>query len=199
MNTASDQSAMATPAGRYSGISILLHWLMVAGILAATVMAVYMVGIAGITPTKLRLFNYHKWLGVCLWFLVLLRLMWRWKNPPPPLPDSMPDWQRYAAAIGHAGLYVLMLIIPVLGYFYSLAAGYPVVLFGQWPLPVLMGADPELKEWFKSAHRFANRALWLILLAHVGAALKHAFLDRDGIMHRMLPWGDVTGRRREIG
>lgn len=183
---------------RYSAVAVLLHWLMFAGILVATVMALYMVSIPGITPAKLRLFNYHKWLGVCLWLVLMLRMLWRLKNPPPPLPDAMPLWQKRAAALGHSGLYVLMFAIPVLGYFYSLAAGYPVVLFGQIPLPVMMAPDPELKELLKTAHRMANQLLWLVLLTHVGAALKHALIDRDGIMQRMLPSGGTTGGQRGV-
>jgi cytochrome b561 len=150
-------------------------------------MALYMVDIPGITPTKLRLFNYHKWLGVCLWLFVLARLCWRYLSPPPALPDSVPGLQRRLAAIGHAGLYTLMLLIPILGYAYSLAAGYPVVLFGVLELPVFMAADPELKPVLKTLHKLANQLLWVLLTGHVLAALKHALFDRDGIMQRMLP------------
>lgn len=164
-----------------------LHWLTVIGIVAATVMAVIMVDIPGITPQKLRLFNYHKWLGVCLWGLVLCRLAWRVAHPPPPLPAELPGWQRAVAHILHLALYALLLLIPLLGYGYSLAAGYPVVLFGVLPLPVLFGPDPDLKAGLKLAHLWANQALWGLLLLHVGAALQHAFVQRDGVMQRMLP------------
>lgn len=170
---------------RYHPVSISLHWLTVLGLLAATAMALIMVDMPGITPAKLRLFNYHKWLGVCLLLLVVVRLLARLVWPAPALPASIPVWQQQVARGLHLGLYLLLLLIPVIGYCYSLAAGFPVVLFGVWPLPVFMAPDPELKAVLKTAHQWANKALWIVLALHVSAALKHAFIDRDGVMQRM--------------
>lgn len=171
----------------YHPLSIVLHWLTVAGLAAATAMAVIMVDIPGITPQKLRLFNYHKWMGVCLWGLVLVRLAVRLLRPPVPLPAALPRWQVVTAKGLHVALYGLLLTVPLLGYLYSLAAGFPVVLFGVWPLPVVMQPDPALKPVLKAWHLLANQALWALVCLHVAAALKHALIDRDGVFERMWP------------
>ncbi len=99
----------------------------------------------------------------------------------------MPLWQQQASAIGHAMLYVLMFAVPLSGYFYSLAAGVPVVYFGVWPLPVLMEANPVMKPVLKQLHIALVYTMFLIIVVHLLAALKHHFIDRDGVLKRMLP------------
>lgn len=176
------------PSKTYHPMSILLHWLMVFGLACATVMALIMVDMPGITPTKLRLFNYHKWLGVTLWCVVLVRLAWRLLVPPPPLPAHMKRWEVSVAWLMHAALYALMFAVPVAGYCYSLVAGYPVVWFGVWELPVLMAPDPELKPVFKLIHKTLGQAMWCLVGLHVLAGLKHWLIHKDGVMQRMLPF-----------
>jgi cytochrome b561 len=131
----------APAASRYTGTAIALHWLMLLLIAAAFGLGLTMVEIPGITPTKLKFFNWHKWLGVTVFGLAVLRLAWRLWHPAPPLPAAMPGWQRRAAALTHWLLYALIFAIPLSGYFYSLAAGFPVVYLGLIPLPVLIGPD----------------------------------------------------------
>ncbi len=99
----------------------------------------------------------------------------------------MPDMQKKAATALHILFYVLIFAIPVSGYFYSLAAGVPVVYLGVLPLPVLIAPDPEWKLALKQVHYWLNVALLAAFLAHMAAALKHHFVDRDGVLLRMLP------------
>jgi cytochrome b561 len=172
---------------RYTATAITLHWLVAAAIVANFALGVTMVEIPGITPAKLKYFNWHKWAGVTILLLVTLRLLWRLGHRPPPLPASIPGWQRRLADLTHYGLYALMFAIPLSGYFYSLAAGFPVVYLGLVKLPVLIGPDPELREVLKGLHYGFNVALLALFAAHVGAALKHQFIDRDGVLARMLP------------
>jgi cytochrome b561 len=179
---------MTTP--RYTATAMALHWLVAAAIVANFALGVTMVDMPGISPTKLKYFNWHKWAGVTILALVTLRLLWRLGHRPPPLPASIPAWQRRTADLTHYGLYALMFAIPLSGYFYSLAAGYPVVWLGLVKLPVLIGPDPELREVLKSLHYGFNVALLALFAAHVGAALKHQFVDRDGVLARMLPFGN---------
>jgi cytochrome b561 len=174
-------------AGRYDGIAILLHWLIALALVANFALGVTMVEIPGITPAKLRYFNWHKWAGVTIFAVVTLRLLWRLFHRPPPLPDSTGRWQRRVAAATHWALYGLMFAVPLSGYFYSLAAGFPVVYLGVVKLPVLIGPDPALKQTLLDLHYLLNMALAGLVLAHVGAALKHHFIDRDTVLRRMLP------------
>lgn len=171
---------------RYTGTAKLLHWLIAVAILANLALGLVMVDMA-FSPTKLRYFNWHKWAGVSILVLVTLRALWRLGHRPPPLPASIPTWQRIAAELTHVGLYVLMFAIPLSGYFYSLAAGYPVVFLGLVKLPVLIGANPELKDVLKDVHEALNWTLLGLLAAHAGAALKHHLIDRDDVLRRMLP------------
>jgi cytochrome b561 len=172
---------------RYTRTAIALHWLIAALIVAGFSLGVTMVDIPGLTPTKLKYFSWHKWLGVTILALACVRLLWRLKHSAPPYLDSMPAWQQKAAAMLHFLLYVLIIAIPLSGYSYSLAAGVPVVYLGILPLPVFIGADPELKVILKQVHYVLNMALLGAVILHVAAALKHQFIDRDGVLKRMLP------------
>lgn len=172
---------------RYTLPAIALHWLIAVMIIGAFSMGLVMTEIPGITPTKLRYYSWHKWAGVTILLLAVLRLAWRLGHPPPPYPDTMPAWQRQAAGALHHLLYVLIFAVPLSGYFYSLSAGVPVVWFGVVELPVLIGPDPELKPVLKGLHYWLNMTMAACVFGHVAAALKHHFIDRDGVLRRMLP------------
>ena len=173
---------------KYTKTAMALHWLIALLIIAAFGLGVTMTDIPGLTPTKLKYFSWHKWLGVTVLMLVVVRLLWRLTHAAPALPaGAMPAWQIKAAEAVHILLYVLMFAIPLSGYFYSLAAGVPVTYLGVLPLPVLIGPDPELKDVLKAVHYWLNMGLLAAVLLHVAGALKHQFIDRDGILKRMLP------------
>ncbi|HYD79640.1 MAG TPA: cytochrome b [Paucimonas sp.] len=172
---------------RYTLPAIVLHWLIALLIIGGFGLGLTMVDIPGITPTKLKYFSWHKWIGVTVFGLACVRLLWRLAHPAPAYPSSMPDWQRQAANVLHGLLYVLIFAIPVSGYFYSLAAGVPVVYLGVLPLPVLIEADNDLKPILKDLHYWLNMTLLAALCLHIAAALKHQFIDRDGVLKRMLP------------
>ena len=167
--------------------AVLLHWLIALLIISAFGLGLTMVDIPGLTPTKLKYFSWHKWLGVTVLALVCVRLLWRLTHKAPAYPRNMPQWQQSAAHGLHLGLYVLMFAIPVSGYLYSLAAGVPVVYLGVVPLPVLIAPNPELKPLLKATHYWLNMTLLAAFALHVLAALKHQFIDRDNIFKRMLP------------
>ena len=172
---------------RYTNTAIALHWLIAVMIVCAFTMGLVMTDIPGITPTKLKYYSWHKWAGVTILALACLRLLWRLGHRAPPYPSSMSAWQKSAASGLHALLYVLMFAIPLSGYFYTLSAGVPVVYFGLFQLPVLMDPSPELKPILKALHYWLNMGMAALVLDHVAAALKHHFVDRDGVLQRMLP------------
>ena len=172
---------------RFGRFSVLLHWLMALLIIAAFVLGTIMVDIQGLTPAKLKYFAWHKWLGVTVLALVAIRLLWRLSHPAPPYAEPMPRWQHLASQVVHGLMYLLMFAVPLSGYFYSLAAGVPVVYLTVLPLPVLMGADPVLKPVLKELHETLDWILLGVVMLHVLAVLKHRLIDKDSVLSRMLP------------
>jgi len=107
-------------ARRYSTPAIALHWLVALLIFAAFPLGLYMVDLP-LSPNKLTLYSYHKWIGVTVFLLVTIRLAWRATHTPPPLPDRIAVWQRRASAAAHGALYALMVAIPLSGWLMSSA------------------------------------------------------------------------------
>lgn len=172
---------------RYTKIAMLLHWLIALLIIAAFSLSVTMVNIHGFSPAKLKYFSWHKWIGCTVFGLACLRILWRIWNPAPPYPYTMSRFQQRAASALHGLMYFLIFAVPLTGYFYSLAAGVPVVYLGLFPMPVLIDPNPEWKPILKEVHYTLNVILLGGFILHVAAALKHHFVDRDGIFKRMLP------------
>ncbi|KND58187.1 Cytochrome B561 [Candidatus Burkholderia verschuerenii] len=180
----------ARPAERYSATAIGLHWIIALLIIGGFYLGWIMTDIPGFTPTKLKYFSWHKWIGVTVFLLAVIRLIWRATHSAPPTPAGMPRWQVGAAHMTHFLLYVLMIAIPVSGYFYSSAANVQVVYPGVL-LPTIIGPDKALKAILRTVHVVhvaLNYTLLVLVVLHVLAALKHHFVDRDGLLGRMLPF-----------
>ncbi len=175
---------------RYTPLAKLLHWLLAAGIVGVFCVGLYMEGLP-FSMQKLKLINWHKWAGMTILILSVLRLVWRLTHRAPPLPDKvlahMPPWQRVAHHGAHVLMYVLFLSVPLIGWAYSSAAGFPIVLFGVLPLPDLLAVDKELAESIKPWHAYSAYALATLVVLHIGAVVKHQLIDRDGLLTRMLP------------
>jgi len=177
-------------ASRYTAPAMALHWLLALAFLVMFVLGVYMTDLP-FSPWRLKLYNWHKWAGVSFLLLSVLRLVWRVTHRPPALPSgitqAMPAWQTRAHHATHHLMYALFFAVPLLGWAYSSAAGFPIVLFGQIPLPDLLPADKALAELIKPLHELSALALMGLAALHVAAALKHQWVDRDGLLLRMLP------------
>lgn len=172
-----------TRPGRYTVVAAVLHAVLAAAILGSLAVGLYMTGLP-FSPTRLKLYNWHKWAGVVILLLSALRLLWRLTHrPPPDLP--MPTWQARAAHAAHLALYVLFFAVPLSGWAYSSAAGFPIVLFGVLPLPDWVPVQRELGEALKPLHHWLAYALAAVVALHVAAALKHHFVDKDGLLSRM--------------
>ncbi|HEY9239292.1 MAG TPA: cytochrome b, partial [Burkholderiaceae bacterium] len=181
----------ATDAGSFGGVAIGLHWLLAFALAGAFGAGLYMSDLP-ISPQRLKLFNWHKWAGITILALSLLRLAWRLTHRPPPLGAAvlaaMPAWQRRAHHATHVLMYGLFLAVPLAGWAYSSAAGFPVVWFGVLPLPDWMPVDKALAaDVLKPLHRLLAYALAALVVLHVAAALKHQFVDRDGLFWRIWP------------
>jgi cytochrome b561 len=178
---------------RYTSTAILLHWLIAILIVGSAMAGLYMVELK-LSPWKLKLYSWHKWAGVTIWLLVVARMLWRLTHRPPELPP-MPAWQRAASTATHALLYVLMLVIPITGWLFSSASGFPVVYFGVVQLPDLVQKNKELAELFQTWHAVLNYTMFAVVGLHVLAAVKHHLVDRDTVLHRMLPLIPPPGAR----
>jgi cytochrome b561 len=176
---------MNAPA-RYGRAAMLLHWLAAALIVAGAGLGLTMTDLP-LSPAKLRYYAWHKWIGITVFLVAAVRLAWRWRVPPPPLPVSVPRVQVVAARAVHALLYVLMLAIPVSGWLYSSATGVSVSYLNLVPLPNLVEKDKALAAVLLTVHQSLNAVLAAAVLLHVGAAVKHQWIDRDGVLSRMLP------------
>ncbi|MDT7837742.1 cytochrome b [Aquabacterium sp. OR-4] len=191
MTIAPRPATSAAPA-RYTAPAIVLHWLLALGIVGAFGVGLYMTGLS-MSPTRLKLYNWHKWAGVTILALSALRLLWRLGHRPPA-DVPMPAWQAAAAHAAHVGLYLLFFAVPLIGWAYSSAAGYPIVWFGVWPLPDFVPVDKALAEAIKPWHARSAWLMALLVLLHVAGALKHQLIDRDGLINRMRLGGTSGGR-----
>ncbi len=176
---------MNTTPSRYSPVAMLFHWLLSLAIVGAFCLGFYMADLP-FSPQRLKLYNWHKWAGVTILALSAARLLWRLTHQPPAdLP--MPAWQRLAAHGTHYLLYMLFFAVPLVGWAYSSAAGFPIVWFGVLPLPDFVSPNKALAEAIKPWHGYLAYAMAALVLMHIAAALKHHFIDRDGLLSRMLP------------
>jgi cytochrome b561 len=181
---------MPTPQtrNRYTPTAVALHWLLAVGLVGIFIVGVYMADLP-FSPQRLKLYNWHKWAGVAILLLSVVRLVWRITHRPPELHLSirhkMPGWQLAGYHGVHHLMYVLFFAVPLLGWAYSSAAGFPIVWFGVLPLPDFVAPDKVLATTLKSLHQSSALALGGLVMMHVGAALKHHFIDRDGLLSRM--------------
>ena len=143
----SDQTRQAA---RYSSVAMLLHWLLALVIVSMFGVGVYMTDLP-FSPLRLKLYNWHKWAGVTFLALTVLRLLWRVTHRPPALPmavsRNMPGWQTRAHHATHHVMYALFFAVPLIGWAYSSAAGFPIVFFGQIPLPDLLPVNKNWLNW----------------------------------------------------
>lgn len=180
---------MSALSDRYTLTAVRLHW-----ILAVLILAQLFVGwmfhevIEG--PARGTWFEWHKALGISILLITLVRVGWRLTHRPPPFPAAMAGWERMAARLTHFGLYFIMLALPLTGYGAlstgrrSLKQGF-VSAFGGLHFP-LLPFPPGWHEWFEESHGYLVTATWILLALHIGAVLKHAFIDRDTVPSRML-------------
>ncbi|WP_035053365.1 cytochrome b [Andreprevotia chitinilytica] len=176
---------------RYSSAQIALHWLIALLIFSAFGLAWYFGSVEITSPATFKLKGslivWHKWVGITVLALVLIRLVLRVVRGAPAALPNQPAWQVKAAEATHYLLYALMVALPVIGWLLTSAKGYPVVLFKLVQLPDLVGKDEALGKTLQDVHEFAAYTLLALVALHAAAAIKHHFIDRDDTLKRMLP------------
>jgi cytochrome b561 len=175
-----------TPALRYPATSRWLHWLTAAMI---TVIIPLGIWIKYFEPAneafKLRLYNIHESLGVIVFVIVLIRLLNRYLNPPPPLPAGTPAVIRVAAHVNHWALYALLVLMPITGFLATNAWGFPLSVFGVLPLPVPLGKNEEIAKILSLLHWCGAIAIISLIFGHLAGVIYHTFIRRDGLLQRM--------------
>ncbi|HUO94167.1 MAG TPA: cytochrome b/b6 domain-containing protein [Rhizomicrobium sp.] len=170
---------------RFPALSRLLHWLM-----ALMILAMLFIGIGMVSSLAdyHRLVSIHRPLGIVILILVSIRLLNRLFNPPPPLPAGFPPLLRFAADGSHYLLYALMFAVPLVGWSMLSAAGYPIAMWGGVHLPPILPHSAALYALLRPLHTALALLLFVTFLAHLAAALTHAFLFRDGVFESMASW-----------
>ncbi|MGD9981323.1 MAG: YceI family protein [Hyphomonadaceae bacterium] len=197
---------MAASVQRYTAVAIVLHWAIAFAIILMIPLGFWMhiqAEHGAATNDLFRAFQLHKSIGLTVLALSLIRLGWRLVNPPPPLPDHMPAWERTVARATHWAFYALTIGLPLSGWFY-VSAGWsiheneplpvPTHFFGLFVVPHLFGLQQASADVREAAAEAAFTAHWLMAYAmiglaalHVLAALKHHFFDKDDVLAHMVP------------
>ncbi|MEM6985423.1 MAG: cytochrome b/b6 domain-containing protein [Pseudomonadota bacterium] len=190
---------------RYSDVAIVLHWLIALCILGLLAVGKYMVSLEANDPVRYQLTQWHKSFGLLVLGLSVIRLIWRSTHSPPPIDYHAPAWQHRAASGTHFLLYALTFMIPITGWIMVSASplNLDTLFFGVIEVPHLPPFETlpnrdDIAERFHEIHEFASHALIVLLLMHIGAALKHHIIEKDGVLLRMLPDTASSSFRRTL-
>lgn len=180
---------------RYTRTAIALHWLLAIALIAQIAFGFTLEEIPRGTPTRGIWVNWHKTVGILLWFLILARFIWRLGHRAPPLPATMPGWQRYAAHVSHLVLYACMLLLPISGYVASNFSKHGVKLFNSIVLAPWGTDDKSIYAVFNQTHKVLAMVFAITVAIHVLAALSHLLNRNDRVFARMLPRSEArTGK-----
>jgi cytochrome b561 len=170
-------------------LSKSLHWLIVLLIITQWSIAEYAHDLS--LAKKIPVLNVHKSIGITILALAVIRLVWRWMNPVPELASKTRPWERVLAHLSHLLLYALIFAMPLSGWLMTSAKNVPVSWFKLFQLPDLVGPDPALGESMKHLHHVLFDVLLGVAVVHVLGALKHAIIDRNDVLKRMLPFTKI--------
>ena len=174
---------------QWGSVAKFFHWIIALAILGNGIFGLLM-DLAHSPMQKISWLALHKSIGLTVLALFLLRVLWRLADRRPPAEPG-PRWQQLGAHLTHGVLYVLIAAIPLSGWWFNSLTGKPLQWFKLFNLPALVGANGDQTHFAHAVHEYLFWFLLLVLVAHVGAALKHHVFDRDNVLRRMLPFGRV--------
>jgi cytochrome b561 len=170
---------------RYGLVSILMHWLVALAVFGLFGLGYWMVGLDYYSSWYKTAPDLHKSIGLLLFAVMLLRLLWRWLSPPPSALPNHGRMTRLASTLGHGFLYLGLLVLMLSGYLISTADGRPIEVFGLFSVPATLTAIPNQEDVAGLVHEYLAWALVIFAGIHALAALKHHFIDRDRTLVRM--------------
>jgi cytochrome b561 len=176
-------NTMTVPA--YTLTARTLHWLTASLVLFTLPLGLVIANDWG-GPLQDQLYDLHRSIGALLIPIILVRIVYRLGHPPAPLPDDIPPLQQFAANATHWALYGLLIVQPFLGWIGTSAYPARIVVFGLFELPPIWHEDRAFSDQVLFAHSLVGLAIAGLLAAHIGAALQHHFVRRDGILLRMI-------------
>lgn len=192
---------MALSGQRYSAVAMVLHWAIAVLILLNLYLGLKMGAATGLA--KFQVFQLHKSVGFTVLALSLCRLAWRLTHKAPAYPDSMKPWEKLAASSVHWLFYVAMIGLPLTGWIIVSASptNIPTLLYKTIPVPHLgfihamsMEARKGVEDSVGEVHELMAFTTMALLVLHVGAALKHQFWNKDGVLYRMAPFLRIGAR-----
>lgn len=171
----------------WGSVAKFFHWVIALAILGNGLFGLLM-DLASSPMHKINWLALHKSIGLTVLALALLRIAWRWGDRRPA-EEPAPRWQQWAARVVHGMLYVMIVAMPLSGWWFNSIVGKPLQWFKLFNLPALASKNQDLRHFAHGVHEYLFWFLVLILVAHVGAALKHHVFENDNVLRRMLPFG----------
>jgi cytochrome b561 len=175
--------AAAVPA--YTVTARILHWVTASLVLLMLPLGLVIANNWG-GPLQDQLYDLHRSIGALIIPIILVRVVYRWTHPPAPLPDDIPALQQLAANATHWALYALLIVQPFVGWIGTSAYRATIIVFGLFELPPIWPEDRAFSDRVLFVHGLIGLTIALLLAAHIGAALQHHFVRRDGILMRMI-------------
>lgn len=177
---------------RYNNVAVAFHWI-IAVLLLVQIYVGWTFGDMEQGPARDSWFEWHRTLGFLILILSIGRLAWRFINPPPPWPPELPRWERSLARINHALFYIVLIALPLTGWIYvstgSTAAETGITtILGGTPWPIIPGLPSALHGPSADVHGVLVKTTYALIVLHVGAALKHQFIDKARVANRMPPF-----------
>ncbi|MCU0804952.1 MAG: cytochrome b [Burkholderiales bacterium] len=172
---------------RYDNLTIALHWLIAAAFIAEIALGIYLNDVPRGTPARAYWVGLHKSIGVTVGLAGIVLLARRLAVKPPELPASLAAWERTAANAGHVLLYICVIGIPLAGYLASNFSRFGIKYFGLFELKPWGPDDKRMYSFFNGVHDWLAWTAAVLVAIHVAAALKHALIDRDRVLQRMVP------------
>ncbi len=173
-------------AQRYGHLSVLLHWGVAITVYGMFALGLWMVSMGYYDVWYHRAPEIHKSIGILLFIVLAVRMIWRWFSPPPPALSTYSRFTRISAALAHWLLYGILFAILITGYFISTANGQAISVFGWFDVPATVTDGAEQADTAGTVHLYLAWSVVVLSVLHALAALKHHFFDKDATLKRML-------------